>query len=125
MTGIRILIPTLIIVCGVLLSLPIAAGAGAEMTERARKFVERHEAKVRPLEVTAALAWSSRVTSTSRKRARPPSFSASASPEPRFKSAMTALPPFARIISTVAAPSPEAPPVMMNVLLRMSISLIL
>jgi peptidyl-dipeptidase A len=43
--------------CGFLLALPIAAWAGAEATARARAFVQKHEAKLRPLEVAASLAW--------------------------------------------------------------------
>ena len=36
---------------------PITARANSEMTERARKFVAVHEAKIRPLEHAANLAW--------------------------------------------------------------------
>ncbi len=36
---------------------PLAAFAGAEMTERARRFVKDHETRLRPLDVAANLAW--------------------------------------------------------------------
>src|SRR5260370_41104870 len=36
---------------------PMTARANSEMTERARKFVAVHEAKIRPLERAANLAW--------------------------------------------------------------------
>jgi peptidyl-dipeptidase A len=58
MYGIKLLLPALVVFgCGVLLALPAAVWAGAGATNRARKFVERHEAKLRPLEVAANLAW--------------------------------------------------------------------
>jgi peptidyl-dipeptidase A len=57
MFAIKLLLPALLVAWGVLLTLPVAALAGAEATGRARQFVERHEAKVRPLEVAANLAW--------------------------------------------------------------------
>src|SRR5262245_3917980 len=34
-----------------------AASAAPEITNRARQFVEAHEAKIRPLEKAAAIAW--------------------------------------------------------------------
>jgi peptidyl-dipeptidase A len=37
--------------------LPSVASASAEVTGRARKFVEQHTAKLRPLEIAAARAW--------------------------------------------------------------------
>src|SRR5438552_7832010 len=40
-----------------LMAAPMAVRGSSEMTERARKFVAAHEAKVRPLERTANLAW--------------------------------------------------------------------
>jgi peptidyl-dipeptidase A len=40
-----------------MISAPGALRASPEMTERARKFVAAHEAKVRPLERAASLAW--------------------------------------------------------------------
>jgi peptidyl-dipeptidase A len=58
MIGIKLHVPVLLMIgCGVLLALPIAASAGAEATARARAFVQKHEAKLRPLEVAASLAW--------------------------------------------------------------------
>ncbi len=39
------------------LSSPLAALAGPEMTERARKFLEGHDRRVRPLDVASNLAW--------------------------------------------------------------------
>jgi peptidyl-dipeptidase A len=40
-----------------LLSHPLAALAGPEMTERARKFLDGHDRRVRPLDVASSLAW--------------------------------------------------------------------
>ena len=37
--------------------LPVAAQTGSDATEQARQFVAAHEAKVRPLEIAASLAW--------------------------------------------------------------------
>ncbi len=54
MFGLKIL---LVLGCGVLLALPITAWAGTEATERARKFIDQHVAKVRPLEVAGNQAW--------------------------------------------------------------------
>ena len=40
-----------------LIILPIAAPASGEATDKARRFVESHTARLRPLEVAAAIAW--------------------------------------------------------------------
>jgi hypothetical protein len=65
---------------------------------------------------SAAVALASSATLVFTKRAARPSSSASASPSASFRSAMTALPPPATIMRAVPAPSPDAPPVTMNVL---------
>ena len=58
MFGIKTVLPALIVVgTGILFALPVAARAGAEATEKARHFVANYEAKIRPLEVAAGLAW--------------------------------------------------------------------
>ena len=71
---------------------------------------------------TAAVALASSATSVFTKRAARPSSAASACPSASFRSAMTALPPPATIMRTVAAPRPDAPPVTMNVLPLSSMS---
>jgi peptidyl-dipeptidase A len=58
MYGIRLFLPAVVLIgSGLLLALPAAVWAGAETTQRARKFVERHETRLRPLEVASSLAW--------------------------------------------------------------------
>lgn len=58
MTTLRILLPLLVSLAAfVVLARPFAAWASPEATARAREFLAAHEAKVRPLEVAAALAW--------------------------------------------------------------------
>src|SRR3954471_8510548 len=63
---------------------------------------------------TAALPSASEVTSVLAKR--PPSSFASFSPASACRSAMTTLPPPSAAMRAVAAPRPEAPPVMRNTL---------
>jgi peptidyl-dipeptidase A len=54
----RILLPLAFTAAALaVLSCPLAAWAGSEETDRARKFLAAHEAKLRPLEVAGALAW--------------------------------------------------------------------
>src|SRR5256712_7042352 len=60
---------------------------------------------------TAAWTSSALVTSAGAKRAGAPSRRATSSPADPGRSRMTALPPFSIIISTVASPRPDAPPV--------------
>ena len=58
MFSMRLLVPmTLALAVGLILLSPFAVSASSDMTERARKFVTAHEAKVRPLEIAAGLAW--------------------------------------------------------------------
>ena len=58
MFSLRLLLPALFtLIVAVLLWQPMAASAGPEMTEKARKFVAAHEAKLRPLEIAGGLAW--------------------------------------------------------------------
>lgn len=58
MLSLRILLPLGLALAGFwILGLPIAASASPEVTDRARKFVAAHEAKLRPLEIAAGLAW--------------------------------------------------------------------
>jgi peptidyl-dipeptidase A len=59
MTGERSVLPLLLCAAAgaVLLASPLAAWAGAEATERARKFVAGHEAKFKSLDRQAGLAW--------------------------------------------------------------------
>src|SRR5919204_4872004 len=58
MNGVRLLVPVVLLVglC-VVMSVPMVARADPSATDRARNFVTAHEAKVRPLEVAANLAW--------------------------------------------------------------------
>ncbi len=54
----RLLIPAaLMLATLILLGVPFAAVAGPAATERARRFLDAHEKKLRPLEVAANLAW--------------------------------------------------------------------
>ena len=58
MFWVRIILPLgFLLICLVLQSLPIAAGAAPEAAARAREFIKGHESKVRPLEIKAGLAW--------------------------------------------------------------------
>jgi peptidyl-dipeptidase A len=58
MSSLRMLLPAaFFLVALVWMASPLGALAGSEATERARKFVETYTAKIRPLEVKAALAW--------------------------------------------------------------------
>jgi peptidyl-dipeptidase A len=57
MTGLRMLLPLAFALGFVLLCRPLAAPAAAAVTDRARRFVEDHTKRLRPLEVAAALAW--------------------------------------------------------------------
>ncbi len=58
MFSLRLLLPALFtLIVAVLLWQPMAASAGPEMTEKARKFIAAHEAKLRPLEIAGGLAW--------------------------------------------------------------------
>jgi len=54
----RVLLPAaLVLAAGLFCWCSVAALAAADVTERARKFLTDHEAKLRPLEVSAGLAW--------------------------------------------------------------------
>src|SRR4051794_23978812 len=54
----RVLLPAAFTLAGVvLLWCPITATASPEVTSRARKFIDEHTARLRPLEVAGALAW--------------------------------------------------------------------
>jgi peptidyl-dipeptidase A len=53
----RCLIPAVLAVAVVLLWRPLAAPAGADVTDRARRFLEDHTRKLQPLEKQANLAW--------------------------------------------------------------------
>jgi peptidyl-dipeptidase A len=58
MCSLRLVFPAALALAGlILMTGPLAARAGEEATERARKFLKAHTAKVRPLEVAAARAW--------------------------------------------------------------------
>src|SRR6516164_3719373 len=57
MIAFRLLPPAVVALGFVLLAYPPTARAGAGPAERARTFVKDHEAKVRPLEIAANLAW--------------------------------------------------------------------
>src|SRR5436309_12258271 len=58
MFGIKLILPALVVIgFGVLVALPVAARAGGEATDKARRFVAAHDERVRPLEVAASLAW--------------------------------------------------------------------
>ncbi|HEX5268895.1 MAG TPA: M2 family metallopeptidase [Gemmataceae bacterium] len=56
MLCLRVLLPAACLVA-ILLWLPASATASPEVTERARKFLDAHTKKLRPLEVEAAVAW--------------------------------------------------------------------
>jgi peptidyl-dipeptidase A len=57
MVCLRILLPAALLAVGFLLAHPLTVSASPEVTERARKFVKDHEARLRPLEVAGNLAW--------------------------------------------------------------------
>ena len=58
MSSARILLPSFFFAVTCLaLALPFVAGADPSAAERARQFVAAHERKLRPLEVTANMAW--------------------------------------------------------------------
>ncbi len=58
MIGLRLLLPAaLLLAMAFALSLPRIASASPETTARAKKFLEDHEARIRPLEVEAAQLW--------------------------------------------------------------------
>jgi peptidyl-dipeptidase A len=57
MFGFKLLVTLLVVACGVLLALPVATWADAGTTDRARKFIQKHEARLRPLEIASGLAW--------------------------------------------------------------------
>ena len=54
----RVLLPAAFVLAAVvLLWCPITATDSSETTGRARKFIDDHTARLRPLEVAGALAW--------------------------------------------------------------------
>jgi peptidyl-dipeptidase A len=53
----RFLAPAAVALAVVLLCNPLAALADVDATERARRFLDAHTAKLRPLEIAASLAW--------------------------------------------------------------------
>src|SRR5437667_8870228 len=58
MLWMRFLLPLALALAGlVVLGRPMIALASPEATDRARQFLLTHEAKLRPLEVAASLAW--------------------------------------------------------------------
>lgn len=58
MVSLRILLPFAMICAAVLvMGLPAATSADGDVTARARRFLTAHEARLRPLEVTAGIAW--------------------------------------------------------------------
>ncbi len=57
MTGLRLLLPFALALGFALLCRPLAAPAAPAVTDRARKFLDDHTKRLRPLEVAAALAW--------------------------------------------------------------------
>src|SRR5262249_48653243 len=57
MDGRMMLVVALIMTTMWMVAAPKALRASPEMTEQARKFVANHEAKIRPLERAASLAW--------------------------------------------------------------------
>src|SRR5689334_15669528 len=57
MLSLRVILPAAVALAVLLLWRPPAAVANPETTERARKFLEAHTKKLRPLEVEAAIAW--------------------------------------------------------------------
>jgi len=57
MTDCRLLLPVLIALGFWLLVCPMTALASADITNRAHKFVEDHEKRIRPLDIAVNLAW--------------------------------------------------------------------
>lgn len=58
MVCLRILLPLLCVFTFVIvLGCPVVAAASEEATDRARKFLAKHEAKMRPLDIKAGIAW--------------------------------------------------------------------
>lgn len=58
MVSLRILLPIALACAAIfVMGLPVATPADGDLTARARKFLKAHEAKLRPLEVTAGIAW--------------------------------------------------------------------
>jgi peptidyl-dipeptidase A len=58
MLCLRLLLPAaLLLLAAWVVCLPLTATAGASANDRARKFVQDHEAKLRPLEIEANRAW--------------------------------------------------------------------
>lgn len=57
MLGWRLLLPLLFALGFWLLVCPMTALASAEITERARKFIQNHEQRIRPLDIAVGLAW--------------------------------------------------------------------
>src|SRR5262245_24426491 len=58
MHAIKLLVPLYLLLGGVvLLAVPILTADESSPSDRARKFVAAHEAKLRPLEIAASLAW--------------------------------------------------------------------
>jgi peptidyl-dipeptidase A len=57
MVCVRILVPAAFVLAVIILGNPLAVSASPEMTERARKFIAAHEARFRPLDIEANLAW--------------------------------------------------------------------
>src|ERR1700757_3892976 len=53
----RFLAPAAVALAAVLLCNPLAALAGGDVTDRARRFLDAHTAKLRPLEIAASRAW--------------------------------------------------------------------
>jgi peptidyl-dipeptidase A len=57
MLCLRLLIPAAVVLGFLVLCRPTAALAGEQMTERARRFIKDHDARIRPLDIAANLAW--------------------------------------------------------------------
>jgi peptidyl-dipeptidase A len=57
MPCLRLAVPVACVVAVILLGLPLAAFAGEEVSARARRFLDAHTKKLRPLEVAANRAW--------------------------------------------------------------------
>src|SRR5262245_28923020 len=57
MLSLRLLLPAAAALALLVAWRPVAARAGSDMTERARRIVKDHESRVRPLDVAVNLAW--------------------------------------------------------------------
>jgi peptidyl-dipeptidase A len=58
MHAIKLLVPLCLVICGIALCVvPVLSADESSPIDRAKKFVAAHEAKLRPLEVAASLAW--------------------------------------------------------------------